>query len=387
MGFYYIAKFAVMRWSLYIGKISGIKIFIHWTFFILVLWIIFSGASRGYTFGEILFNLGFIAAVFACITIHEFGHALTAKRFNFNTRDITLLPIGGLARMEGLPERPLHEFLVAIMGPAVNIVIALILFVGLKLTNEFPASINDLEITSGTFWFGLFIINIFLALFNLIPAFPMDGGRILRALLSIKLTRARATRIAAYVGQFIAMVFVLIGLLNNPILALIGLFIFIGAQAEAEMEVAKEVLDNIKVKDLLMRHYSVLRPDEPISKAVSLLLDSQEKSFLVKSDNEVKGIVSKNQIIEGLLSFGKDAPVGDVMQTNFLSLHLEDEINKVMRKFSNGANTLFPVIEHGEVIGVLNLENINEFVQIQTAINKSGKFQVNNFKRENYAVD
>lgn len=360
-----------MKWSLCIGKISGIKIFIHWTFFILIFWIIFSGVRQGYNAEDILLNLGLVVSVFACIVLHEMGHAITAKRFNFKTRDIILLPIGGLARMEGLPDKPLHEFLVAIMGPVVNLAISLILFIFLKMTDNFPDSISELSALKMNFGFQLCAVNLFLALFNLIPAFPMDGGRILRALLSVKLQRVKATRIAAYIGQGIATLFVLVGFFSSPILVLIGFFVFIGALAEVRMEEAKSILGNIKVKDLLMRKYSVLHPDEPLSKAVSLLLDSQEKSFIVKDNGDIKGTLSKKEIIAGLSNFGKEIQVQHVMQKQIFPIHEQDNIHEVMQKFSGEANTLMPVFDGKELAGVLDLENIAEFIQIQTALIES----------------
>jgi Zn-dependent protease/predicted transcriptional regulator len=365
-----------MKGSLYIGKISGIKLFIHWTFLILIFWIIFSGARHGNNIKEILLNLGFVAAVFLCIILHEFGHALTAKRFHFKTRDITLLPIGGLARMESLPEKPFQEFLVAVMGPVVNLVISLILFIILKQTNQFPDSFFDENVTEWNFWFQLYAVNLFLALFNFIPAFPMDGGRILRALLSIKLSRSRATGIAAIIGQSIAVLFVFAGFLYNPVLVFIGLFVFIVAKAEAKMEEAKEMLGDVKVKDLLMHNYSVLHPEDPLSKAVTLLLDSQEKSFVVKENGTVKGILSTKEIIEGLSKFGPDIPVNQVMKTKIITLQEEDKVNEIMTKASDGTSTLMPVFHDNVMIGVLNLENINEFILIQSALKIVGKLKL-----------
>ena len=360
-----------MKWSIYVGRVSGIKIFIHWTFFILIFWIILSGATKGSSVTEILWSLGFICAIFFCIVLHELGHALTAKRFNFKTRDITLLPIGGLARMETLPDKPMQEFLVALMGPAVNGVISLVLLVILLITNSFPHSIAELNVVKMTtpfFLFELFAANIFLALFNLIPAFPMDGGRILRAILSSKLPRARATRIAATVGQFIAIIFVLVGIFYNPVLALIGVFVFLGARAEANMEETKAILDHIHVKDLIMHTYTVLHPDEPLSRAVDLLLNGQEKSFLVQTDGEIKGVLSKKDIINGLSRFGKNIPIQKVMQTKVVSLHESDSIANVIAKYSDGETTLMPVVEGKKITGVVNIENINEFIQVQNAL-------------------
>jgi Zn-dependent protease/predicted transcriptional regulator len=362
-----------MKWSLFVGKVSGIKIYIHWTFLILIFWVIASGERLGYGTEEILWNLGFIMAIFACIVLHELGHALTAKQFNFKTRHITLLPIGGVAQIEGLPDKPVQEFLVASMGPVVNLAISFILFIILKIINAYPLPSGDMHLSKETFIFQLYTVNIFLALFNLIPAFPMDGGRILRAILSIKLSRLRATRIAAYVAQFIAILFIFLGFLYNPFLVLIGLFVLVGARTEAGMEETKSLLNNIKISDVLMHNYSELQIGEPVSKAVSVMLDSQERSFIIKDDGTVKGTLSKREILEGLSRFGADVPIEQIMRTKIVPLHEQDKINEVMQIFSEGTDTLMPVFEGDKITGVINLENIYEFVEVQSALNRSEK--------------
>jgi Zn-dependent protease/predicted transcriptional regulator len=359
----------IMKWSLYIGKISGIKLFIHWTFFFLILWIIYSGMKHGKTIPETLLSVGFFCTVFICVMLHEFGHALTAKYFNFKTLDITLLPIGGMARMESLPDKPFQEFLVAIMGPAVNLVISLILFIFLQSNNLLSFGMFTAEVTKWNFWSQLFAVNIFLALFNLIPAFPMDGGRIFRALLSIKLSRSQATDIAASAGQIISVIFIILGIAYNPLLAFIGLFIFLTAKGEAKMEEARAALGDLKVKDILMHQYTELHPEDPLSKAVSLMLDSQEKSFIVTEQDEVKGILSSKEIIDGLAKYGdNDIPVHRVMKKNIISLDEEENIRQVMQKFSVNPQMLLPVLKENKLKGVLNLENINEFIQIRLAM-------------------
>jgi Zn-dependent protease/predicted transcriptional regulator len=359
-----------MRWSLYIGKVSGIKIFVHWSFLILVFWLIQVEISQQHGLNEILLSLAFLVSVFICIVLHELGHAITAQHFNVRTRDIILLPIGGIARMESIPQKPKQELLVAVMGPAVNILISVILFIILKLTNTYPSSVKDLDFTSANFLFQLFAINLFLALFNFIPAFPMDGGRVLRALLALSLSRVKATLIAAYTGQIIAILFVLVGFSFSPMLVLVGFFVFLGAHAEANAEQTLSVLSEIKVSDVLMRRYSVLQPGDSLSKAVDLLLNTQEHSFIVKENDEVKGTLSRNEIIEGLVKFGKDVSVTKVMQTNVASLRPGDLLRDIMQKFSGNKEAIMPVLDGKKIIGILDLENISEFVQIQNALSK-----------------
>ncbi|MDZ4810652.1 MAG: site-2 protease family protein [Bacteroidota bacterium] len=200
-----------MKNSLSIGKIAGIQIFIHWSFPLIILWIIFSNVRSGLNTEQIIWSVLFVLTLFVCVTLHELGHALAAKRFHIKTKDITLLPIGGVARLENMPEKPMQELIVALAGPAVNVIIFLILYIALQIASipfDFTAITH---ITADNFLFNLAILNIWLAVFNMIPAFPMDGGRVLRALLAMKLNRSLATQIAGRIGQVIAMGFVLLG--------------------------------------------------------------------------------------------------------------------------------------------------------------------------------
>ena len=226
-----------MKANLNLGSISGIKIKIHWTFFFLIAWIVFDELKRGGSSESILFNIAFVLAVFLCVVLHELGHALTAKRFGVKTEKITLLPIGGMASFDKIPESPKQEFLIVIAGPLVNVVIAILLYFIIPVKELFNQSFTDAygifaSFSFQNFLFFLFIVNVGLVIFNMIPAFPMDGGRLLRALLAMKINRAKATQIASGIGQFIAVVFLLIGLLYNPFLIFIALFIFLGAYGE-----------------------------------------------------------------------------------------------------------------------------------------------------------
>ena len=192
-----------MKLSLKLGSFAGIRVYLHWTFVLLLGWILFSHLGQGHEWAEAWRGVGFIIALFGCVLLHEFGHALTAKRYGIRTRDITLLPIGGIARLERLPENPRHELWVTLAGPAVNVVIAGVLFAVLYFVypvNEF----SQARLLEGNFLVRLMWVNVFLGAFNLLPAFPMDGGRVLRALLSMRLGRARATRLAASIGQGMA---------------------------------------------------------------------------------------------------------------------------------------------------------------------------------------
>ena len=222
----------MMGWSISVGRIFGTEVRIHLTFFLLVAWFAASAGARGGQSAAVD-AVVFILAVFACVLAHEFGHVLTARRFGIGTRDITLLPIGGVASIERMPEKPRQELLIALAGPAVNVVIAVVLFTvfGARLDAEkMAATVEDQQIDLVT---RLALGNVMLVLFNMIPAFPMDGGRVLRALLSYRLDRSRATRIAATIGQAVAFGLGFLGLFGNPMLLFIALFVFLAASHES----------------------------------------------------------------------------------------------------------------------------------------------------------
>lgn len=219
-----------MAWSFTIARIFGSEVRIHITFFLLLLWIGVVHYQHG-GMPAAIEGVIFILALFACVVAHEFGHALMARRYGIKTPDITLLPIGGLARLERMPEKPRQEIAVALAGPAVNVVIAAILILVMGASIEADA-LQTLENPTLGFVARLASVNVFLVVFNLIPAFPMDGGRVLRALLAMRYSRLQATRVAARIGQGLAFVFGYFGLMGNPMLIFIAIFVFLAANAE-----------------------------------------------------------------------------------------------------------------------------------------------------------
>ena len=361
-----------MKWSLYLGKPWGIKLFVHWTFLILVAWVLYTSLSQGNSLAEALIPIGFIIAIFTCVTLHEYGHALAARRFGVATKQITLLPIGGVASLEKIPEKPREELIVAAAGPLVNVAIALVLGVILLLLGAPLWPSEDIESINGsTFLSSLLFVNIILVLFNLIPAFPMDGGRMLRALLALRMDRIIATQWAASIGQFFAILFALGGLLGgNPFLIFIGIFIFLGAQAEAQNVASTSLLEGYKVKDITMHSFTPLHPFDRLEKVVSIMLDSQEDHFVVLDNEEVVGTLSKREIILGLNKGGKELAVQQVMDKNVPSVEPDQPLEDAMLILQQQKGQVVPVIQAGKFMGMLDLENISEFILIQTALNK-----------------
>lgn len=361
-----------MKWSLYLGKIAGIKVFIHWTFLILLGWIGVSGAMEGQNTSEITWSMIFILSAFACITLHELGHALAARRYGISTSDITLLPIGGVARLQSMPKKPAEELVVALAGPLVNVLIAILLFLVLPKGNPFTDMGQFARVDRDNFLVVLFSFNVIIPLFNMIPAFPMDGGRVLRALLAFRLDRVKATRIAAKLGQLMAMLFVFAGFMGNPFLIFIGLFIFLGAEAEYQATAEEASLAGHRVSDVLMKQYISIDQSEHLRTAVDAMLNGQCRIFLVTSGLEIVGSLNRDQIIAALMSKGSDVTVGEVMNSDVCFLHPETSLTEAYSMMKTKGDNLYPVTDDGKLEGVLDLENIMEYVMVQNALLQKG---------------
>ena len=358
-----------MKWSWKIARIAGIDIYVHATFFILILWLSLIYWKAGGTLLAVFSGVGFILLLFASVVLHEFGHALTARRFGIKTRNITLLPIGGVALLEKMPDDPREEIIVALAGPAVNLVIALLLFIASGVNGAF-ISAQPLALADGGFVQRLMLMNIFLAVFNLIPAFPMDGGRILRAILAIRMDHVRATQVAASIGQSIALMFGFLGVLYNPFLIFIALFVWIGAAAEAQNATLKSNLSGVKVGDAMQTNYEVLHPDDPLSRAVDLTLSGTQKDFPVLSGHEVIGVLGQSELLMGLSHKGKHSLTAECMQRDVQSVESTESLQLVLERFQNSSCKIIAVTRSGSLVGIIDLENIIELLKIQTAMHE-----------------
>lgn len=361
-----------MSSSLQIGKFAGIRVQIHWTFWLLFLFVGFLVFSRDGTWIDLFWHSLFIIGLFVCVVLHEFGHALTAKKFGIPTRSITLLPIGGLASLKKIPENPKEEFLVAIAGPTVNVVIALLLasFIPTEaFTSMEPEALQEelSMITPHNFLFYLLTANIALVLFNLIPAFPMDGGRIFRALLTMKVGRIKATQIAASVGKFLALLFFLYGLFYGILLTVIAVFIWFGAHSENIMIQQIELMRDYKIRDAMITEYSLLKSDDTLKKAVEKILASTERDFLVVDNDEIVGILYMDDLSQALQKTGEETSIEHVMDTSVISLEANADLSSAYEKLNRRNRNFFPVIENGEVVGVMDMNNIQEFLTFRSA--------------------
>ena len=356
-----------MKWQWKLARIAGIDVYMHATFLLLIGWVAFSYWTEQGTLNAVLSGILFILLLFAFVVMHEYGHALTARKFGIKTRDITLYPIGGVARLERMPEKPIEELWVALAGPAVNVVIAAVLFGYLIFTRTFEP-LTSLTVSTGSFIERLMVVNLWLVGFNLIPAFPMDGGRVLRALLGLKLEYVQATQIAAYVGQGFAFLFGFIGLFSNPFLVFIALFVWMGAAQEASMVQMKHSLSGIPVTRAMLTDFDVLSPRDTLARVVGLILAGSQHDFPVVQDDRIIGILDRDTFMKALSEHGQSIPVVEVMRTDITEIDSHEMVEAaLMRLQENGSKTL-PVMHNGELVGLITSENITEYLMIRSAL-------------------
>lgn len=360
-----------MKWSLRVGRFFGIDVYLHFTF---VLLLGFLGFVTWQTTGSIdatLNGVAFIATLFGCVLLHEFGHALMARRYGIKTSDITLLPIGGVARLERMPENPRQELLVALAGPAVNVVIAVVLFLWLALTGGLTSA-SELTLAHGPVLQRLMLINLLIVGFNLLPAFPMDGGRVLRALLAVRWGRRRATAIAANVGQGMAILFGIVGFFYNPFLVFIAIFVFLGAQAEAGLVEMQAALKGLRVRDAMMTRFRTLSTQDTLTKAMEELLAGAQQDFPVMANDQTIGILRRNDLVKGLTEHGGDTAVSEVMCRECASVEPAASLRRTMETMQAQKCSSVPVVQDDRIVGLLTIENISEMIMIHAALEHHG---------------
>jgi Zn-dependent protease/CBS domain-containing protein len=354
--------------------VRGIEIKMHVTFpLILVLAAVQFGflSTGGFSLSGAAFGVVVTLLLFVCVVIHELAHSLVAVHIGFPVRDIVLLPLGGVAQMERMPEGPAQEFLIAIAGPLSNVVIAgVLIVVGLLLPVNLVRDLWRL-LTNPTRlgWQDtlpyLIIINFSLAAFNLIPAFPMDGGRVLRALLATMVPRVRATAVAVRVGQGLAWILGLVGLLNsNFFLMLIAIFVYSGAAQEGRMVHVRDVLQGLRVRQAFSRRALALSPDDPVSRAADLTLESFQADFPVCDEGQLVGLLTHTDVIRALKQRQPETPVRAVMRTEFPVIRLNDELLEIHRQMTEAGLDALPVVEGEQFLGLLTRRDVNEVYQL-----------------------
>ncbi len=357
-----------MKCSLKLGSVAGIGVYLHWTFVFLIGWIFLAHLGAGQTVLQALEGVGFILTLFACVVLHEFGHALTAKRYGVATRDITLLPIGGVARLERIPEKPMEEFWVAIAGPAVNAVIAICLFLVMQLMGH-PYPSLAVDQSEGGFLEHLMWVNLFIGAFNLLPAFPMDGGRILRSLLATRLGRCRSTAIAAKIGRTMAILFGIVGLFHNPILIFIAVFVYLGAQGEADSVALQSRLEGLCVRDAMITRFRTLSPWDTLETAVAELLGGHQQDFPVVEDGQVRGLLRRNEIVEALGHHdARGKKVADIMVRDCLSIDESAPLTSTLELMSMNHWPAVPVMRNGQISGLVTPEYLRQWLAVNSVM-------------------
>ena len=353
-----------MKWSLRIGRFLGIDVFLHWTFLIFCAFI-------WYFTHESLGTILFVLTAFTCVTLHEYGHALTARKFGIRTHDITLLPIGGVARLEKMPSNPKHEFLVAVAGPAVNLVIALALFVVCMVARIDPRQHLD-EVIHGRSDFIVTLMwwNLTMIAFNMLPAFPMDGGRVFRALLAMRMDYAKATRWAGNVGKFMALLFGYYAFHSNHLLLLvIAFFVWSGATQETAMAEQKVALDGVRVRDAMITDFRRVSPEETAATMAQLILQGYQTDFPVLYDDRVVGIVTWQDVIAGL-NVGQGVAVSSFMRHPVPHCLPDENLEDVLDRMREAGLPLLPVVENDRLLGLVTPENTGEFMAIRRALER-----------------
>jgi Zn-dependent protease/CBS domain-containing protein len=357
-----------MKWQWKLGRFADIDVYVHATFLLLIGWVGYSHWLENRLWSEVLTGVLFILALFLCVVLHEYGHALTARKYGIKTRDITLYPIGGVARLERMPERPIEELWVALMGPAVNVVIAAGLFAYLFFSRSL-VPLNELTIASGSFVERLMAVNISLVLFNLLPAFPMDGGRVLRALLAMRMEYVRATQIAANIGQGFAFLLGFIGLFSNPFLLFIAFFVWIGASQEAGMVQMKNSIGGIPVTRAMLTDFKALSPSDKLTQVVALVLAGSQHDFpVVDATGRVAGILDRDSFLRALTEHGQSASVMDFARRDIPEVDSHDMVDLALMRLQESNSRTLPVTHSGQLVGIITAENITEFLMIRSAL-------------------
>ena len=355
-----------MSWSIKLFSVGGTAVRMHLTFLLLLGWIAAVQWMRG-TPQDAIAGVAFIIVLFACVVLHEFGHIIAGRRYGIHTPDVTLWPIGGVASMERMPDKPSQEIVVALAGPAVNAVIAFVLIVALGFRFNLE-QMTLIEIVQSSFMAQIAAANIVLLVFNLIPAFPMDGGRVLRAVLAMKMGNARATQVAAIVGQGLAVVFAILGLLGNPLLVLIALFIFLAARGEAGYAQLREVTRGRPVTDAMITSFQSLGVMATAEDAAQLLLQTAQHEFpVIDGAARLRGMVTRKAIIDALKKSGGATPVLEIMTVDVPTVPQDADLEQALGLLRKTVAQCVGVVDaSGRLVGYVTAGNLSELVMIRS---------------------
>jgi len=368
-----------MNWSFRIARITGIEVRIHLAFLLLLAFYALSAFPQGGTRGA-LTAVALISLVFLCVLLHEFGHAYAALAFGIRTPDITLHLFGGIARLERMPEKPWQEVIIALAGPMVNVAIAGALYIALGKGATVPVArwlTGDSNLLA-----TLLSVNVMLVLFNLVPAFPMDGGRVFRALLAMRFPYVRATAIAARVGQFFALIFGAVGLFGipgivdrSPVLIFVAFFVFMAASQESSAVQMRDLTRSVRLQEAMITDFKALPLNATLGDAIELLLRGSQHEFpVVEDDGRVRGILTREDLVAALSTSGQDARVIDHMRRDVPSIPFSAPFAEACRLMEQSNSPVLPVVDReNRLVGLLTPENVGEMMMIQSALARDGK--------------
>ena len=368
-----------MSWSIPLFRIFGTQLRMHITFPLLVAFFAYLGYEEAGQSGALI-GIVFVLLLFVCVILHEFGHAFAARAFGIRTPTITMLPIGGLARLERMPRDPFQELIIALAGPLVNVVIAVIMFFTIRIdmasleefTTRIPANFNDLLVY-------IWIVNISMVIFNMIPAFPMDGGRVLRAMLATVMKHSKATAIAAALGQTLAMVGGFLALNANhinPIFIVICIFIFMAAGQEANASRVFEITEGTIAADAMMTRFRTLLPTDTLGQAADTLLEGSQTDFpVMNGEQKLQGILTRANLIRGLRKHGPNGPISLVLVDCGEPIQAKTDLQHALRILRMRKCPTIPVVETegGPIIGLLTQDNLGELIMVRSALKERVK--------------
>lgn len=359
-----------MNWSLRLGRLKGIDLFVHWTFLIVVGWITLSSVLAGKTLLTALLGVGFLLLIFSCVVLHELGHALVAARYGIGTVDITLLPIGGIARLERIPDDPRQELWIALAGPVVNVAIGTALLAASNLPSAVaPPSESvavGVRLLSDLMW-----INFGLAAFNMLPAFPLDGGRVLRSLLAFHLDRVEATQFAAALAKALAILIGVTGLFFNGLLLVVAFFVYFGASYESRLVETQAVLREVQTRSAMLTQMHVLSQNDSLDKAAAEWFDSLQSDFPVLDHGQLVGVLDCGHLIKALAEVGPEERVGNVMERDWPTVEDSDVLETALTKLREDGHSSLPVVHHGHLVGIVTMQSIGHWMQVHTALEEN----------------
>jgi Zn-dependent protease len=362
---------ALGRGSLPLFAFKGIKVGLHWSFIALPAYIIFTSLGDGQSWSVIGTELAMVGIVFVCVVLHEFGHALTAKRYGVGTRDIVLLPIGGVASLERMPEIPKQEFWITLAGPLVNLAIAL-LAVAVMAVLDLTAVVTNV-LLSGSMLDSLlafvFAANIGLFLFNLVPAFPMDGGRLLRSLLAMRMLREKATRIATTIGRILAVGFIGYAIYRGqPFMAIIGLFIFMAAGAEARQSAQRERLRGITVAQIMRTRFLVLSASTIARTALEELIAGGDTAAIVSDGTMIMGVVDRHGLLDAVKNGRAEVPLAELPPKTGVPAAPGEDAHAVVQRMSEHRLPMLPVVDGEALVGAVDAAKVQELLDVRRAV-------------------